>query len=182
MKRKINIRELIYISVCTALMAVCSWISIPMTVPFTLQTFAVTCILGIIGGKDGTLAILLYILLGAVGIPVFSGFTGGIGILFGSTGGYILGFIFMGIIYWIIEELAGESLYTQAVAAAFGLLSCYLFGTAWFVLGYSMENGAIGIGTALSWCVLPFVIPDIVKSVLAVLISERLRRIIRKNR
>ena len=75
-----------------ALMAVCSWISIPTAIPFTLQTMAVFLAVGLLGGKRGTLAVTAYVLLGAVGAPVFANFSGGIGILLGQTGGYILGF------------------------------------------------------------------------------------------
>ena len=92
MERKtkgLQTRDLAYVAVCAVLMAVCSWISIPAAVPFTLQTFAVFCSLGFLGGKRGTAAILVYLLLGALGIPVFAGFSGGIGILFGTTGGYL---------------------------------------------------------------------------------------------
>lgn len=76
------------LQVFAVLIAICSWISIPMTVPFTLQTFAVFLAVGVLGGKRGSLAVLIYILLGAVGIPVFAGFSGGIGVLLGNTGGY----------------------------------------------------------------------------------------------
>ena len=101
--------DLAYVAVCAALMAVCSWISIPATVPFTLQTFAVFCSLGLLGGRRGTAAILVYLLLGALGVPVFAGFSGGIGILFGTTGGYLLGFILMGLVYWLGERLSSCS-------------------------------------------------------------------------
>ena len=72
-----KITDLTYISLAAVLIAACSWISVPLTVPFTLQTFAVFCVLELLGGKRGTAAIGLYILLGAVGVPVFAGFTGG---------------------------------------------------------------------------------------------------------
>ena len=77
------------------LIAVCSWISIPLAVPITLQTFGVFCALAVLGGKRGFFAVLVYILLGAAGLPVFAGFKSGIGTLFGSTGGYIVGFLLM---------------------------------------------------------------------------------------
>ena len=76
--------DLVYVSIFVVLIAVCSWISIPLTVPVTLQTFGVFIAVGLLGGKRGTLAVLVYILMGAIGIPVFSGFTGGIGILAGN--------------------------------------------------------------------------------------------------
>ena len=87
-------KDMAYIAVFAVLIAVCSWISIPTTVPFTLQTFAVFLTVGVLGGKRGSLAVLVYILLGCVGVPVFAGFSGGIGVLAGQTGGYIVGFLF----------------------------------------------------------------------------------------
>ena len=75
--------DLAYIAIFAVLIAICSWISIPMTVPFTLQTFGVFIAAGVLGGKRGTLSVLVFILLGAVGIPVFANFSGGIGVLVG---------------------------------------------------------------------------------------------------
>ena len=109
MNKQFRVVDLAYMAVCAALIAICSWISIPAAVPFTMQTFAVFCVLGLLGGKRGTISILVYILLGAVGLPVFAGFSGGIGILFGTTGGYIIGFIFVGLIYWAAEKLFGAN-------------------------------------------------------------------------
>ena len=168
--------DLAYVAVCAALMAVCSWISIPAAVPFTLQTFAVFCSLGFLGGKRGTAAILVYLLLGAVGVPVFAGFSGGIGILFGTTGGDLLGFILMGLIYWVGEQLGRDSRGIRIASMILGLLLCYAFGTAWFMFVYARQSGAIALGTALAWCVIPFLLPDLVKLALALLLSGRLRR------
>ena len=86
--------DIVYIAVFAVIMAICSWISIPTAVPFTLQTFGVFVAVGVLGGKRGTLSILVFILLGAIGVPVFAGFSGGIGVLAGTTGGYIIGFLF----------------------------------------------------------------------------------------
>ena len=168
--------DLAYVAVCAALMAVCSWISIPATVPFTLQTFAVFCSLGLLGGRRGTAAILVYLLLGAVGVPVFAGFSGGIGILFGTTGGYLLGFILMGLVYWLGERLSMDSRNVRIISMILGLLLCYAFGTAWFMFVYARQTGAIALGTALAWCVVPFLLPDLVKMALALLLSGRLRK------
>ena len=168
--------DLAYVAVCAALMAVCSWISIPATVPFTLQTFAVFCSLGLLGGRRGTAAILVYLLLGALGVPVFAGFSGGIGILFGTTGGYLLGFILMGLVYWLGERLIMDSRNIRIISMILGLLLCYAFGTAWFMFVYARQTGAIALGTALAWCVVPFILPDLVKMALALLLSGRLRK------
>ena len=100
--------DLAYIAIFAVVMAVCSWISIPMTVPFTLQTFGVFMAVGVLGGKRGTLAVLVYILLGVVGVPVFAGFSGGIGVLLNTTGGYIVGFLFSALVMWGIEKVLGK--------------------------------------------------------------------------
>ena len=92
--------------VMTALMAViitiCSWISIPLVVPFTLQTFAIFFALVFLGGTYGTISITVYILLGIIGVPVFSGFKSGIAAITGPTGGYIVGFVFSGLLFLLL--------------------------------------------------------------------------------
>ena len=173
--QKFRTIDLAYIAVGAALIAICSWISIPLTVPFTLQTFAVFFILAALGGKRGTFSILVYILLGAIGVPVFAGFSSGIGVLLGNTGGYILGFLLSGIVYLVLTKLFGERLPVQIIALILGLALCYAFGTAWFMVVYTKANGAVGLGTVLSWCVLPFILPDLVKLALALTIARRVQ-------
>ncbi len=170
--------DIAYIALGTALIAICSWISIPTTVPFTLQTFAVFAILSLLGGKRGTYSILVYILLGAVGAPVFAGFSGGLGVILGSTGGYIVGFLLTGIIYIAATKLFNKTLVVEIIALVIGLAACYALGTLWFIVVYSRDAGAIGVMTALSWCVFPFIIPDLVKLVLALVIARRVRPVI----
>lgn len=172
-------RDLAYIALFAVLMAVCSWISIPTMIPFTLQTFAVFLAVGVLGGKRGTLAVLVYILLGAVGVPVFAGFQGGLGILLGNTGGYIIGFLFTALLMWLMEALLGKKLWVLAVSMVLGLIVCYAFGTAWFMVVYARNAGAVGLGTALGWCVIPYIIPDLVKIALALLLSRKLRTILK---
>ena len=88
-----NIKSLARMAICTALIVVCSWLTVPFTVPFTMQTFAIFFTVCLLGPWQGMISILVYILLGAVGVPVFSGFRGGLDALLGPTGGYILGFL-----------------------------------------------------------------------------------------
>ena len=97
---RIRTADMAYIALFAVLMAVCAWISIPFAVPFTLQTFAVFAALAILGGRRGTLSVVVYLLLGAVGLPVFAGFKGGLAALLGTTGGYILGFLLTALLYW----------------------------------------------------------------------------------
>ena len=177
-RSSLSISDLTLIALFTAVIAVCSWISIPAAVPFTLQTFAVFLATGLLGGKRGTLTVLVYILLGAIGVPVFSGFTGGIGHLLGPTGGYIIGFIFSALVMWFAENRFGKSLKVLAASMVIGLIVCYAFGTAWFMAVYTKETGEIGLMTALGWCVFPYIIPDAVKIALAVILCRRLRSVI----
>ena len=168
--------DIVYIAVFAVIMAICSWISIPTTVPFTLQTFGVFIAVGILGGKRGTLAVLVYIILGAIGVPVFSGFTGGVGILVGTTGGYIIGFLFSALVMWLMEKIPGKRSVIQVISMIIGLIVCYAFGTAWFMIVYSRANGAVGLAAVLGWCVIPFIIPDLVKITFAYVLSRKLKK------
>lgn len=171
--------DMAYIAMFAVVMAVCAWISIPTTIPFTLQTFGVFLAVGILGGKRGTLSVLLYLLLGAIGIPVFAGFTGGVGIIAGSTGGYIVGFLLAALVMWLMEHFLGKKRWVLALSMVVGLLVCYAFGTIWFMFVYANNTGAIGLMTALGWCVFPYVIPDVIKIVLAMILSKRIAKIIK---
>jgi biotin transport system substrate-specific component len=169
---------MVYIAMFAVLMAVCSWISIPTVVPFTLQTFGVFMAVGLLGGKRGTLSVLIYILLGAVGVPVFAGMTGGFGIILGSTGGYIVGFLFSALTMWAFEKIPGPKNVIRILSMVVALIVCYAFGTVWFMVVYARSTGAVGLGTVLGWCVIPFIIPDLVKIALAYILSNTLRRFV----
>lgn len=168
--------DIVYIAVFAVIMAICSWISIPAAVPFTLQTFGVFIAVGVLGGKRGSLSVLVFILLGAIGIPVFANFSGGIGVLAGPTGGYIIGFLFSALLMCAMEKLPGKKSVMQIVSMIAGLIVCYAFGTVWFVIVYGRMNGPIGFTAALASCVVPFIIPDIIKIALAYVLSRKLRK------
>ena len=168
--------DIVYIAVFAVIMSICSWISIPAAVPFTLQTFGVFIAVGVLGGKRGSLSVLVFILLGAIGIPVFANFSGGIGVLAGPTGGYIIGFLFSALLMWAMEKLPGKKSVMQIVSMIAGLIVCYAFGTVWFVIVYGRMNGPIGFTAALASCVVPFIIPDIIKIALAYVLSRKLRK------
>lgn len=175
-KSKFTTKELVLTAMMVALMAVCSWISIPSAVPFTLQTFAVFCAVSLLGGRNSLFAVLAYLLIGAVGVPVFAGPSGGIGIILGTTGGYMLGFIFIALISWGTEKLPVRHISVRIAAMIIGIAVMYVFGTAWFIFVYTDKTGAVTIGQALKWCVVPFIVPDLVKLALAVTISEKIRK------
>ena len=173
-----NTRDMVYIAMFAVLIAVCSWISVPATVPFTLQTFGVFVTVGVLGGKRGSLSVLVYLLLGMIGVPVFAGFSGGIGCLLGSTGGYIIGFLFSALVMWGREMAFGKSRFVLVLSMILGLMVCYLFGTVWFMTVYARTTGAIGVMTALGWCVFPYIIPDGIKIVLAMILCKKVAQII----
>lgn len=180
MQRKLKTLDMTYIAMCAVIIAICSWISIPATVPFTLQTFAVFLTVTLLGGKRGTIAVVLYILLGAVGIPVFQGFSGGIGVILGNTGGYIIGFIFSALIMWAVECFLGKKLWMQALSMVLGLIACYTVGTIWFMTVYnSGADEKAGLALVLGWCVIPFIIPDAIKIVFALVLGKQLKKAIR---
>ena len=180
--KKSKTYNLVLSALGAVLIAVCSWVTIPVfPVPFTLQTFAVYCVLCLFGARIGIQSIIVYIALGAVGVPVFSGFTAGIDRLLGMTGGYIVGFLFIGVIFAVSERLFGDKTLPSVLALVIGSVVCYAFGTAWFMGVYARTSGPIGLMAALSMCVFPFLLPDAVKLAAAVLIAKKLRPLLRKH-
>ena len=179
-KTKIRTLDMAYMALFAVLMAVCSWISLPLgPVPFTLQTFAVFLAVGVLGGRRGTITILVYMLMGAVGLPVFSNFSGGIGQLMGATGGYILGFLGSALVMWAMEALLGKKTWVRAVSMVLGLVVCYAFGTFWFMQVYARTSGPVGVMAALGWCVFPYILPDLGKIALALLLGNRLSPVLK---
>ena len=163
--------DIVYIAVFAVIMAICSWISIPAAVPFTLQTFGVFVAVGVLGGKRGTLSVLVFILLGAIGVPVFAGFSGGIGVLAGTTGGYIIGFLFSALVMWAMEKLPGKKSVMQIVSMIAGLIVCYAFGTAWLAI-----EAHLTFYQALLAGVIPYIPGDLVKIILVVLVGPIVKK------
>lgn len=162
--------------VFAAIMAVCSWLTVPTTVPFTLQTLAVFSALAILGGQLGTVSVIVYLLVGLAGVPVFAGFSGGISAFLTPSGGYLVGFVFTALVYWAVTAAFGDKTLVKIIALAAGLIVCYTFGTVWFMIFYSNTAEPVGIFTSLSWCVFPFILPDAAKLAVAVAISRRLAK------
>ena len=173
---RLKIKDMTLIAMSSALIAVCSWISIPLIVPITLQTFAVFVCAGILGKKRGLISIALYMLLGAAGTPVFSGFRGGAGVLLGATGGYIIGFLFTALIVGAAADKWGRRTLALFLSMILGMIACYTFGTAWFIYVYAQDTAGLSILNTLGLCVFPFLIPDSVKIILSVIVVKRLRK------
>ena len=148
-----------------ALTAICAWISIPvLDIAFTMQTFAVFLTLSVLGGKWGTVSIGMYLLLGFLGLPVFAGFGSGVSVLLGPSGGFLWGFFAAGITFWALERLKA------AAAMMVSLAVCYLCGCLWF----SAWAGGAGFAGAVMTCVVPYLVPDTAKLILAHTLSKRI--------
>lgn len=176
---RLRTKDMTLVALFTVLMAVCAWISVPVPAPFvqfTMQTFAIFAALLTLGGRRGTYAVTAYLLMGAVGAPVFSNFRGGPGVLLGTTGGYILGFLFTALLYWGMTARLGESLPVKIAAGLLGMAAYYAFGTAWYLVLYASAGTPVGLLTALGYCVFPFIFPDLVKLALALLLARRVEK------
>ena len=161
----------------TAVLAVCAWISVPLgDSVITLQTFGIFLTLGLLGGKLGSLTVLVYLLLGAVGAPVFSAFRGGLGALLGTTGGYIFGFMLTALCYWLITACR-DTPAARLLAMALGLVLCYGCGSWWYMRRY-LTAGEVTLGLVLLKCVLPYLLPDAIKLTFAWLLTARLKRFV----
>lgn len=176
MKRTpLKVKNMVQCAICAALLAISAWLCIPMPqVSFTMQSFAVFFILGLLGGRRGTLSIFIYLMLGLLGLPVFSGFRGGAEALLGVTGGYIWGFLLSGLIYWAVTALISDSAPARLAAMIFGMAVCYACGTVWYLKLYGGNVWAV-----LATCVAPYVVPDAVKIGLSVSLAKRLKQAIR---
>ena len=170
-----KLKNIVLISLFTAIIAACSLITLPFPVPFTLQTLGIFSALLILGGKNGTIAISIYIAVGLVGIPVFSGFSAGIGHLMGATGGYVIGFLLTALSYWLITAIFGDKTVTKVCGLALGLILCYTAGVIWYTTIYLRDTSLSALISALTIGVVPFIIPDIIKLTVAILIDRKLK-------
>jgi len=183
-KKFLSVRDLAMIAIFVALIIVCTWITIPLgPVPFTLQTFAICVTGGVLGLKRGTIAVVVYILLGIVGVPVFSEFSSGV-VKFipntetGMLGGFILGFIFTVIIVGIFKYISRDketkikTVYL-GVGMVLGDFACLIFGTIWF---WQFNPMHMGLAASISACVIPFIIPDLAKIIVALIVSTQVNK------
>lgn len=189
--RRRYIADICYIGLFAALLAVCSWLYVPMTsgISITLQTMGVCLAAGFLGWKRGTVCVIAYILLGVCGVPVFSEFKNFYALIYAPSAGYVIGFIFTALIVGAVSDLLprlGErvthkvksrllQLAALAVAMAVGVAVCYVFGTLWFMLVYKGSVTADNLQTALLFCVYPYILPDLIKIAAAAVLVNRLK-------
>ena len=174
MQARKEVRAMVRVALSVAFLCASAMIAIPfLAVPFTLQSLAVSVILLLLGWRSGGAAILVYLALGAIGLPVFSGFTGGVGILFGQTAGFLFGFLLAVPVFALIRAVSRESRLFSVLALAGVLLTDYLVGALWY---YFLFASGTSFFASLAVTVLPFLLPDAVKLALALLIAERMKR------
>ena len=154
-----------------ALLAVCAWVAVPSAVPFTLQSLGVYLILLLLGGKCGTLTIATYLLLGAVGLPVFAGGGGGVSVLCGVTGGYLWGFLLAAVVFWLWNPKTPRE---SVAALSVGQIVCYLVGSVWFSC---LAGDRFGVSVVT--CVLPFLLPDALKMAVSLWLAPRVKKAVK---
>ena len=165
-----RVRSMCLTALFATLLTVGAWITIPIGMPpYTMQSFVLYCALWLLPFRQSFGAVGLYLLMGAVGLPVFSGFRSGITVFLSPTGGYLLGFLTMP----LIMLFSKPKTFSRIVYCALGSLTCYVFGTLWYITAYG-EWSTGGILAALLQCVLPFLLPDAAKLALAAVVSKRL--------
>lgn len=166
-----------FVSICVALISVCAWITVPFAIPFTLQTFAICLIAAISPLKDSICAVLAYIAIGVCGLPIFSGFGAGPSVFIQPSGGYLIGFVFLVLIVGSCTNRFGRSLRVLIPSMSLGILFCYGFGMLFYLWFYS----DLSVWGAFLLCVVPFLIPDILKVTLAILLAKRLHPLLKQT-
>lgn len=172
----LTVQDMALISVMVAFITICAKISIPIgPIPFTLQTFGVFITAGLLGTKRGTMAIVVYILLGFIGLPVFNN-SGGPAALTGSTGGYIIGFIFSALVIGAITETVKNKKTTVKIVVS--VLAMLVGAIVYFTIGTIQFMAVTGtdLPTSLASCVIPFIVPDLAKMIVATIFIERVKR------
>ena len=170
--KKMNTRQLTLIGVMTAVTCILGPLSLPIgVIPISFTNLAIYFAVYALGRKKGTLSYIVYLFIGLIGLPVFSGFSGGFAKIFGPTGGYLIGFIFMAFISGIFIDKFSNKIYMCFFGMILGTIVTYIFGTAW--LAYQAK---ITFNMALVVGVLPFIPGDMVKIIVASLIGPQIKK------
>lgn len=170
-------RRLVLIAMMTAITCILAPLSIPIPVspvPISLTNLVLLISVYILGWKDASISFIIYLLLGLAGLPVFSGFSGGLGKIAGPTGGYLAGFIFMTVIAGLAVDIFSGKRLPAVIGMVLGTAVAYAFGTAW--LAIQMDLTFI---SALSIGVLPYLAGDTLKIILAVIAGPMLKKRLR---
>lgn len=170
-REKLSVSEMTLIALMTALICIAAPFTVPIgAIPISLATLVLYFETYILGWKKGGISCILYLLIGLVGIPVFSGFSGGVGKLFGPTGGYLIGYIFLvWITGWFTECFSGKKT-GYLLGMVLGTIACYIVGTLWFVYVTNSD-----IPAAVTACILPFIPADLIKMAVSAVVAPVVR-------
>lgn len=179
--RKGKAYEVTEIAMFVVILIICSWISIPTVIPFTMQTFAIFLAICVLGGKKTSMVVFIYLLMGSIGLPVFSGFCGGAGCLVGNTGGFLVGFFIASLVIWGLEHIVGLNSWIRWIQMTVCIMICYFIGVVWYMAITQIPFYSETVMPIISVYVLPFVIPDGIKMILAYYLSKRIKIIIKNS-
>lgn len=168
-----RVLKLTLIALMAAILCILSPIAIPLPfsiVPISCATFAVYLCAGVLGHKLGTISVIIYILLGMVGVPVFAGWSAGVGVVVGPSGGYVIGYLIISFCTGFFISKANGNIFFTVLGMIIGTIGCYGIGTVW--LGMQLD---LGVKEALLAGVIPFILGDIIKIIIATIIIKPLR-------
>lgn len=169
--KRLDPLEMTQAAACAALLAVSAWVTVPFgPVPFTLQTLALSFVVVAMPGRVSVLAIGCYVLLGGAGVPLFSGMRGGLGVLLGPTGGFILGFLLSAVVAAFLHRLMGEGIVRDVLCAVLAILCSHAIGVLWLA-----TVGGYGIATAFAVGSAPFLVLDAIKAAGGIALAKAVR-------
>lgn len=170
--KKITTYQMAVTALMAAVLCVIGPLSVPIgAIPISLSNFVISLTVWLLGPKFGTLSVAIYLALGAVGMPVFSGYGGGLAKLAGPTGGYLIGYLAMALIGGLFVEKSKGNPVISGIGLVLGVAVSYVFGTAWFVFQMGCE-----LSYALAVCVYPFIAFDLAKVIIACVVGALLRK------
>ena len=168
--KKLTTYQMAVTALMAAALCVLGPLSVPIgAIPISLSNFVICLTAWLLGPKFGTLSVAVYLLIGLVGVPVFSGYGAGIAKLAGPTGGYLVGYLLLAFIGGLFIEKSKGQPVIAGIGLVLGDAACYVLGTIWFMI----LTGA-DLVSALGWCVLPYLPGDAVKIVLAAVLTMQL--------
>lgn len=169
---KLTLREQLIASLFAALIAVSAQIIIPIgLIPFSLQTLMMGLSASLLGHRTGTWSIIIYLLLGLIGLPVFAGGTSGFGVLFGPTGGYLIGFVFASLFISRLQNKTNHQAFPFFLITLLGFLVALAIGSAWFTFSANLT-----LTQGFTSGFLPFILPETIKAVIVTLLARRMKK------
>ncbi len=172
MEKKLTTYQMAVTALMAAVMCVLGPLTVPIgAVPISLANFVICLTAWLLGPKFGTLSVAVYLCIGLIGVPVFSGYGAGLAKLAGPTGGYLVGYLLLALIGGLFIEKSNGSPVVSGIGLVLGDAACYVLGTAWFVFQMQCE-----LGYALSVCVYPFIALDLAKIVVSCVVGALLRK------